>query len=128
MITNVYVIQSHPRLVSSENCTDIVGGQVTCCDVTHIRSFVLPMNFIFGVTEAAQGNTHGATLLGFSDTLSQYLVDTMLQGKAGLSLSIGSTVPRVQALQRGLRMLWFVIGKSHVVCAEPVYTYVTPFI
>ena len=75
------------------------------------------MNFIFGVTEAAQGNTHGATLLGFADFLSQYRVDSMLQGKAGLSLSVGSTVPRVQVLQRGLRMLWFITGKSHVLCA-----------
>ena len=114
MIANVHVIQSHPRLVRNEQCTNIGGGQVTCCDVTDIRDFVLPMNFVFGVTEAAQGNTHEATLLGFADALPQYWVDTMLQVKAGLNLSIGSTVPRVQALQRGLRMLWFVIGKSHV--------------
>ena len=113
MITNIYVIQSHPVLVSSENCTNNIGGQVTCCDVTHISGFDLPMNFAFGVTEAAQGNTHGATLLGFSDTLPQYRVDRILLNKVGLTLSIGSTVPRAQVAQSGLRMLWFVIGKLY---------------
>ena len=114
IITNVYAIQSHPRLVSNENCTD-VGGIVTCCDVTDIRDFALPMNFAFGVTEADQGNTHGATLLGFHGSLSQYRVATTLLSKAGLSLSVGSTVPIAPMVQRGLRMLWFVIGKSHVI-------------
>ena len=39
------------------------GSQVTCCDRTNIDRFDLSMNFIFGVTESAQGNSHGATLL-----------------------------------------------------------------
>ena len=72
--------------MSSENCTN-GGRQVTCCDVTDISGFVLPVNFIFGVTEVAQGNTHGATLLGFADALPQYRVDTILLNKAGLTLS-----------------------------------------
>ena len=117
MITNVYVIQNHPRLVSSENCTNVGGGQVTCCDATHISGFVLPMNFVFGVTEADQGNTHGATLLGFFDGFSQYMVDTTQLSKAGLSLSVGTTVLRVPVIQRGLRMLWFIIGKYCILCA-----------
>ena len=99
--------------MSSENCTN-GGRQVTCCDVTDISGFVLPVNFIFGVTEVAQGNTHGATLLGFSDTLPQYRVNRMLQNKVGLTLSIGSTVPRDQVAPSGLRMLWFVIGKLYL--------------
>ena len=44
MITNVYVIQSHPHLVSSENCTDIGGGQVTCCDAVSYTHLTLPTN------------------------------------------------------------------------------------
>ena len=79
--------------------------------MTDIRSFVLPMNFTYGVTEADQGNTHGATLLGFADSLPQYRVATTQLFKTGLSLSVGSTVPRVPVTQRGLRMLWFVIGE-----------------
>ena len=79
--------------------------------MTDIRSFVLPMNFSHGFTEADQGNTHGATLLGFADALPQYRVATTQLPKAGLSLSVCSTVPRVPVDQRGLRMLWFVIGE-----------------
>ena len=109
MINSTYVIESR-RSAGSESCTSS-GGQNTCCDVTDIENFDLPMNFIFGVTESAQGNTHRATLLGFFDTLSPYMVDTVLLTKAGLTLSVGSTVPSSSPVQRGLRMLWFVIGK-----------------
>ena len=52
-----------------------------------------------------------STLLGFADVLPQYGVETTQLPKAGLSLSVGSTVPRVPVVQRGLRMLWFVIGE-----------------
>ena len=111
-ISSVYVIQSHGRSsTSSASCTN-TGNQNTCCDVTSINGFALPMpNFIFGVTESAQGNTHDAALLGFHDSVPQHMVSTILLSKADLTLSVGSTVPRVPAVTRGLRMLWFVIGK-----------------
>ena len=110
MINNTYAIQSRGS-AGSANCTSS-GGQVTCCDVTNIESFDVPMNLIFGVTESAQGNTPGATLLGYADALPQYRVNTVLLDKAVVTnLSVGSTVPSSPVVQRGLRMLWFVIGK-----------------
>ena len=69
------------------------------------------MNLIFGVTESTQGNTHRATLLGYHDALPQYWVATVLLNKAGLTLSVGSTVSSAPVAQRGLRMLWFIVGK-----------------
>ena len=69
------------------------------------------MNFIFGVTESAQGNTHDAALLGFHETIPEYRVDTVLLDSTGLSLSVGSTIPSSPTAQRAIRMLWFVIGK-----------------
>ena len=94
--------------VNSANCTN------TCCDRTNIEEFDLPTsNFAFGVTESAQGNTHGATLLGFSDTLSQYWVDTIQFNKNEETISIGSTIylRNRPAAERSIRMLWFIIGK-----------------
>ena len=110
VINSRYAIQSRGSQ-GSASCTNSGQGQVTCCDVTDIKRFNLPMNFIFGVTESAQGNTAGATLLGYHDALPQYRVNTVLLTKAGLSLSVGSTIPSIPPAQRGLRMLWFVIGK-----------------
>ena len=99
-----------PQKVASANCS----GEflIICCDVINIESFQLPMNFIFGVTESAQGNTHGAALLGFSDSLPQYRVDAVAMSTDGLSLSVGSSVPSDSpAIPRALRMLWFIISK-----------------
>ena len=110
MINGIYVIQSHPT-DGSASCANGEQGQVTCCDVTNIASFDLPMNFIFGVTESAQGNTAGATLMAYHDSLPQYRVDTVQLTKAGLTLSVGSTIPSGPSVRTGLRMLWFVIGK-----------------
>ena len=110
VINGIYFISS--RLpVDSANCTN--DGQLcTCCDRTNIEGFDLPMsNFAFGVIESAQGNTHGATLLGFSDALPQYRVDVPLFTRAEVTLSIGSTIRNRQTLLRGICMLWFVIGK-----------------
>ncbi len=99
--------------MGSANCLSGSGGQVKCqCDVSLIGSFDLPMNFTFGVTESAQGNTHEAKLLGFADALSEYRVNTVLIGKGGLTLSVGSTVPSVPVVQRGLRFLWFIVGNN----------------
>ena len=85
--------------------------RTVCCDVTNIDTFDLPMNFVFEVTESAQGNTNGATLLGFS-TSPQYRVDTITVSKDGLTLSVGSSIPNnVPAFPRGLHMLWFITGK-----------------
>ena len=113
-ITNLYVIDSHPDSLDSGSCMNTNSGMRRCCDVEQISGFNLSENFVFGVTGPSQGNTHSASLLGFSDALPQYRVDTTLLSSAGLSLSIGSTVPSVPVLQRGLQMLWFVIGKLSV--------------
>ncbi len=111
MITDVYTIQSHGS-VGSASCTSASSGdEITCCDVTDITSFALPMNFTFGVTESAHGNTEGATLLGLSDSLSQYRVSAVLLSKAGVTLSVGSTISSSPIMQRGICTLWFVIGK-----------------
>ena len=109
VIISTYIIQSHGS-VSGASCTSS-GDQVTCCDRTNIESFDLPVNFIFGVTESVQGNTHGATLVGYHGALPQYTVNAILINRAGLTLSVGSTIPSSPTVQRGLRMLWFVIGK-----------------
>ena len=111
-ITNSYTIESRPNSSSSVNyCGAANSGTRKCCDVDQINGFNLPDNFVFGVTGPSQGNTHNATLLGFHESLSQYVVSTVLLSSAGLSVSVGSTVPSVPVDQRGLRMLWFVISK-----------------
>ena len=112
-ITNSYTIESRPDSSSSVNCGDGSSGRKECCDVDQINGFGnLPENFVFGVIGPSQGNTHSATLLGYFDHLSQYQVNTILLDSAGLSLSEGSTLPSTPVVQRGLRMLWFVIGKK----------------
>ena len=117
-VTRVFSIESRPSLlISEDNCVDVGGGRAKCCDRTLIEGFDLPMrNFNFGMTESAQGNTAGATLMGFIDDNTfaiqpQYLVDTLQVNEGGQNLSVDSTLPRPQVVQRGLRMLWFVIGK-----------------
>ena len=82
MINSTHIIQSRPS-ENSANCTSTEDLQTICsCDVTIIESFELPMNFIFGVTESSQGNTHSAALLGFSEALPQYYtVDTIIMSK-----------------------------------------------
>ena len=111
-ITNSYTIESRPDSSSSVNCGDGSSGRKECCDVDQINGFNLPENFVFGVTGTSQGNTHSATLLGYFDTLPQYQVNTVIRSGTGQSLSVGSTVPSTPVVQRGLRMLWFVIGKK----------------
>ena len=102
-ITDRIVIESHSN---NTNCTE--AGM--CCDVTRVnRNLNLSSDFVFGVTGPSQGNTHNATLLGFHDALPQYLVNTVQQGAAGRNVS---TLPSTPVCQRGLRMLWFVIGKK----------------
>ena len=110
-ITNLYVIDSSPDSLDSGSCMDTSNGMRRCCDVDQISGFNLSVDFVFGVTGPSQGNTHSASLLGFSEALPQYRVDATLLNSAGLSLSIGSTVSGVPVIQRGLRWLWFVIGK-----------------
>ena len=122
MINSIYVIQSHPS-EGSTNCTSS-GDQITCCDVTNYERFDFPVNFIFGVTESAQGNTAGATLLGYHEaTYPQRLVGTMQVTKdSSLILSVGSTfaIPSgpMFPILRGFRMLWFVIGKHPTVVLQ----------
>ena len=84
-----------------------------CCDMINIENIdlVIEQKFTFGVIKSAQGNTAGATLLGFADALPQYQVDVVLINRVGLTLSVGSTIRNRSPAQRGIRMLWFVIGK-----------------
>jgi hypothetical protein len=113
-ITRIIAIESHPDLNS---CMDDEGGQIDCCDREDISSFIFQMHnidmYTFGVTESAQGNTHGATLLGFHDSQNEYIVDTLIISATGQNISVGSTytLSRPGGVQRGLRQLWFVIGK-----------------
>ena len=112
-ITDLHVVESRPDSSSSVSCdTRANGGRRKCCDVEQIIGFgILPVSFVFGVIGSSQGNTRSATLLGFHHTLTQYQVDTILLSSAGLTLSVGSTLPSVPVVARGLHMLWFVIGK-----------------
>lgn len=115
VIKYTYAIQScgSAMAMGSANCTSS-GDQVTCCDVTNIRGFYLHTNLTFGVIESAQGNTHGATLLGFHDSLTQYGVSTIVFSRDGLNfLPVGSSlvISDNSAYEGGLRMLWFIIGK-----------------
>jgi hypothetical protein len=104
-VTRIITIESHPDLLDGNSCMD--AGE--CCDREDISNFQTN-NFIFGVTESAQGNTHGATLLGFHDSLNEYMVDTLLIPTTGLSISVGSTLTRPQSgVPRGLQLLWFMI-------------------
>ena len=124
VIHRMYFIQSR---ASVTKCTFIAAlGRVVCCDRTNINNFDLPQNFIFGVAESAQGNTHEAKLLGYSSLLtSQYSVSTVVLTKAGLTLSVGSSINIPSgSMQTGLRMLWFVIGK-HQYCSSMSISYST---
>ena len=111
IITNLYAIDSRPDFLDSGSCMNTSSGTRRCCDVEQINGFNLSVNFVFGVTGPSQGNTHSASLLGFSDALPQYRVTVVILNSAVLSLSVGSTVPSVPLVQRGLRMLWLVTGK-----------------
>ena len=110
LINSTYTIQSRGS-VGSPHC-DRSGDQVTCCDVTNIENFILPSNFIFGMISSAQSNTNGVTLLGFHT--SEYGVDIELLNGIGLTLSVGSTISNGLTDLRGIRMLWFVIGKHKI--------------
>jgi hypothetical protein len=116
-ITRIIAIESHPGLLESDgnSCMDAGGGRVDCCDREDINSFIFQRHninmYTFGVTESSQGNTHGATLLGFHDSQNEYIVDTLTISVSGLNISVGSTVSRPGGAQRGLRQIWFVIGE-----------------
>ena len=117
-ITRIDNVESHPSSLPESDCRvdTSVPETLTCCDRKSIPSFPLDPqmnNFIFGVTESAQGNTHNASLLGFHSSLVQYRVDTMIVSKAGIQndISVGYALPRPSVAKRGLLMLWFVIGK-----------------
>ena len=115
-ITNIFVITSHPN---ASKC-DGLGPQMRCCEVANITGFNLPVNFVFGVTRSAHGNTHEATLLGFHGSQSQYQVDTVVLSRTAVTLSVGSVLTPNPAVipDRGLRMLWFFIGKLNVILCK----------
>ena len=110
-ITRIIAIESHPDEV---DCMDAEEGRVACCDREDINSFNFETShsnmFIFGVTESAQGNTHGATLLGAHISQPEYKVHTLTISAIGQNISIGSTLPKPGGAQEGLRLLRFVIG------------------
>ena len=110
LINSTYTIQSRGS-VGSPHCNRS-GDQVTCCDVTNIENFILPSNFIFGVITSAQGNTNGVTLLGFHE--SEYGVNVLLVLRDEVTLSVGSTIRSSPSVLRGIRMLWFVVGKHKI--------------
>ena len=112
-ITRIIGIVSHPDELDGNDCMDVGGGRVECCDKEYISSFNFQRNsiFAFGVTESAQGNTHRATLLGVHESLAEYTVDTLQFSRYGYSISVGTTLPRPGGAPRGLRLLWLVIGK-----------------
>ena len=108
MINDIYVLQS---LGSTGGAKCRSGnGFMDCCDVTNV-SFDLPTNFIFGATRSAQGNTHNAALLAFTDVT---VSDKMELNIVERSLSIGSTLPTQQSPPdlRGILMLWFAIASK----------------
>lgn len=117
-ITRIDNIESRPNSLPKSDCQIDIPGTVKCCNREIITSFDLGphMNgFIFGVTEAAHGNTRNAALVGFHSSLLEYNIDTMIVSKAGLqnNISVGYTLPRTSGGQTlGLQMMWFVIGKS----------------
>ena len=110
LINRTYTIQSRGS-VDSPHC-DRSGDQVTCCDMINIEHFILPSIFAFGVISSAQGNTNGVTLLGFHE--SKYGVDVLLFNGDEVTLSVGSTIRNRPPVLRGIRMLWFVIGKHKI--------------
>ena len=116
-ITRIITIESHPILLAADHCINVGRGQIGCCDREDFNSFSVVTDnsfmFVFGVTESAQGNTHDATLLGFHDTLAGYRVDTLMISTRGQTIAVGSTLPKPQVQQLGLRLLQFVIGKLH---------------
>ena len=115
-VTKLFVLESRPRSLGEGECVNIGGGRAECCDREIIQGLELQNDFIFGVTESAQGNTAGVTLLGFIDDPTftvqpEYIVFTLQTGRnVGQNLSVGSTLQRPKGVQRGLRMLWFVTG------------------
>ena len=131
-VRKIYILERHPGSSSEEECMNIGRGKTECCDREIIEGFDLQNNFIFGVTESAQGNTAGATLLGFFDdsmftVQPQYVVFTLQTGNAGLNLSVGSTLPRPRGVQRGLRMLWFVTGMPSTLCTFLLFILTIPY-
>ncbi len=67
-IRRIFVIESRPNSLSEGDCVSIAATVVDCCDREYISNFnFIRNNFVFGVTESAQGNTHKATLLRFSN-------------------------------------------------------------
>ena len=116
-ITNSYTVESRPNSSSSVHCSaGDKSGRINCCDSEQINGFIFSVNFVYGVIGPSQGNTYGASLLGVHDTaLPQYQVNTIIVLRsAGQTLSVGSTLPSGSIERKGVRMLWFVIGKLNV--------------
>ena len=114
-ITKIYGIES----VNNTNC-DSENNRCTCCDRMTMTDFEFPRcGFTFGVAEAPHQDNSSAKLLGFHDSLEDYTVETIVLNRDTVnSFTVGSSVPKYKAIHRGLRMLWFVIGKlpDHALC------------
>ncbi len=122
-ITTIIVIESHPDSLSGADCMDTGMGQAECCEREYISSFNFQTNnFVFGVTESAQGNTHGATLLGFFESQPGVYSTHIAHFCCMENYSYGFYSNQAEHwVQRGLHMLWFVIGKLHA-CDAIQYT------
>ncbi len=108
VINNIYALQSFGSTRgSSARCRD-GNGIFYCCDTTDI-SFDLPVDFFFGATASAQGNTREAALLASNDiTVS----DKLELNRDTVTLSVGSTIiPANPPVTAGILLLWFLIGK-----------------
>ena len=119
-ITKIYNIESVNRING-----DSRHEQCTQCDRKEINDLEFPRGgFTFGVAEAPHQNNSNTTLLGFPDSLSQYTVKTILLNRDRVTFTIGSSVPKDidGEVQRGLRMLWFVVGKlNDTLCCYNYY-------
>ena len=118
--TRIYTIESHPDTLYNETECVHNDDEAYCCDREYISNFDVEKNsFVFGVIESSQGNTHGATLMGFHDSLSpmpllsQYRVDTLQFSAIGRTIDIGSSLPKPAVGELGLRLLQFVVGKLY---------------
>ena len=108
-IVDSILLVSHPE--NATKCSQ--SDTYPCCDKMNTTRLKLSKGFAYGVTESDSISPPSAPLLGFSDPLGQYQVDTLQMNKASLDLSVNAThnIRRMYSTT-GLRMLWFAVCKS----------------
>ena len=113
-IVNKIILVSYPNSGTTK-CTN-----TTCCDINKVSDLSLSYgsSFDFGVLQSSQQNTH-TDLWGFQDSLEQYRVNVIQLNRNGDSrnLSVNSTLTfeNTDMANRGLRMLWFILGKHQFI-------------